>query len=99
MTTRVARHQQVPISLSTTGELLDMYLWAGAKTIEISSAETDAASVVYLETGATADGGSVPSKARAIPCSTLPVEIDVYGQGDGLKLYGSGAIDVVVVVR
>lgn len=96
---RARRHQQVAITLATTGQLLELYQFKGARLIEITSEETSGSEYVYLATGITADGGALPANARPIPCSSLPVEIDVYGQGDGIALYGSSAIDIVAVVR
>jgi len=97
--TRIHKHREKTITLATTGNLLELYGFRGAKVLEISSEETGSADYVYVATKRTIDGEALPTDHRAIPCSALPVELDVYGQGDGISLYASAPLDVAVVVR
>lgn len=92
MRKRIAK--QVP--LSTTGNLLTGV--ASADWIRITSADSNPAKIVYLETGAVNDGGAVPTRAEPILVGALPVEICITGMGS-VKLYASAAMNATVVLR
>ena len=97
---RVKKGEFYEVTVGTTGTLLEGF--ADAVTLLISSDETDASKIVYVQI---ADGlvtnADVFSAVTcvAIPCSALPVSLPLGKPRSTVKVFGSEAFDITTGVQ
>ena len=97
MATAMKKRIPTQVGVSTTGTLLTGV--EGVAVLRVSSAESTGTRVLYVELGATVDGGSLAAaRAEAYLVSAIPLEVDVRHMG-GIKLFGDAAFNVTVTLR
>lgn len=97
MAAPIKKRSPTGVTVGTTGTLLTGV--ESVSTLRISTAEDDGTKVLYVETCATVDGGSlVAARAEAYLVSVLPIEIDVTASGP-VKLFGDSTFNVIVTAR
>lgn len=97
MASTLRKRIPMEITLSTTGVRIDGV--EDAQFLRVSSVESTGSYELFVEYGATVDGGSVPSHAEAFLVSALPIELPIAGMGPVALYSGTTGWDAVVTLR